>query len=140
MATTPTQRWVIPSIPIAQPRQRHTRSGFNYVPKESPIHAFKATIRHVVGADSSICDGPLRLTLTCVFPRTKGQVWKKRPMPRMWHTKKPDADNVAKAVKDALNKILWRDDSQVCELIVRKHIAAGDEQPHVVIECQEVDE
>lgn len=36
------------------------------------------------------------------------------------YTKKPDADNVAKAVLDALNNVAWRDDSQVVSLTVKK--------------------
>jgi Holliday junction resolvase RusA-like endonuclease len=36
-------------------------------------------------------------------------------------TKKPDADNIAKAVCDALNGIAYKDDSQVVDLTVRKH-------------------
>jgi Holliday junction resolvase RusA-like endonuclease len=35
-------------------------------------------------------------------------------------TKKPDLDNVAKIILDALNGIAWQDDSQVCELTKRK--------------------
>lgn len=33
---------------------------------------------------------------------------------------KPDCDNVAKAILDALNGIAYKDDSQVTELIVKK--------------------
>ena len=36
-------------------------------------------------------------------------------------TVKPDADNVAKAVKDALNGICWIDDCQVVSLSVHKY-------------------
>lgn len=36
-------------------------------------------------------------------------------------TLKPDADNVAKAVMDALSGVAYADDAQVCELIVKKH-------------------
>jgi Holliday junction resolvase RusA-like endonuclease len=32
----------------------------------------------------------------------------------LWPTKKPDLDNLEKAIKDACNKIIWHDDSQVC--------------------------
>lgn len=35
---------------------------------------------------------------------------------RVYHVKKPDADNLIKFVKDALNKIAWHDDSQVAKL------------------------
>jgi Holliday junction resolvase RusA-like endonuclease len=34
--------------------------------------------------------------------------------------KKPDADNIAKAVCDALNGIVWKDDSQVVDVRVLK--------------------
>lgn len=36
-------------------------------------------------------------------------------------TKKPDGDNIAKAVCDALNGIAYKDDSQVVDLTVRKY-------------------
>ena len=63
-------------------------------------------------------------------------VWKKRDMPRVRHTKKPDADNLIKGVWDALDGIVWRDDTQICVVIAEKWIAAGDEQPHVIIELE----
>ena len=41
-----------------------------------------------------------------------------------WHVKKPDADNLAKAVLDALTDMkLWLDDSQVVSLSVTKQWA-----------------
>ena len=38
-------------------------------------------------------------------------------------TKKPDCDNIAKVILDALNGIAYHDDSQVVELVVHKHYA-----------------
>jgi Holliday junction resolvase RusA-like endonuclease len=38
-------------------------------------------------------------------------------------TVKPDADNLAKTVLDAMNKTVYKDDSQIVELIVRKRYA-----------------
>lgn len=38
----------------------------------------------------------------------------------LMHMVKPDADNVAKAVLDGLNGVVWRDDCQVCDLRVSK--------------------
>ena len=35
-------------------------------------------------------------------------------------TKKPDADNIAKIIMDAINGILWRDDKDVTSLMVNK--------------------
>ena len=45
-------------------------------------------------------------------------------------TKKPDCDNIAKIVLDALNGIAYRDDSNVVSLVVRKHYA---ETTHVKV-------
>ena len=43
-------------------------------------------------------------------------------------TKKPDVDNIAKAVADALNGIAYKDDAQVTDLSVKKRYAAGGEE------------
>lgn len=51
-------------------------------------------------------------------------------------TKKPDADNVLKGVKDACNGIVWVDDSQVVVITVRKLYHAD---PCVVIAVREVE-
>lgn len=38
-------------------------------------------------------------------------------------TKKPDVDNVAKSILDALNKIAYRDDKQIISLEIKKQYA-----------------
>jgi len=49
---------------------------------------------------------------------------KRREHEGRWHTQKPDADNIAKSVLDAL-KEHWADDCQVCWLTVRKRWVQG---------------
>ena len=36
-----------------------------------------------------------------------------------WHTSKPDVDNLAKFVMDAMNKVYWKDDSYIstCRIV-----------------------
>lgn len=51
-------------------------------------------------------------------------------------TKKPDIDNIAKAVLDALNGVAYRDDTQVVELYVRKQYS---EKPQVEICLEELE-
>ena len=46
-------------------------------------------------------------------------------------TKKPDADNIAKVICDALNGVAWHDDSQVVSLSVDK-LYTDDEEKVVV--------
>lgn len=150
--TTPPVPWslvlalTIPAVPVGQPRPRavafggrarmheltHVRQA-DGTRKPHPIAAFKATCRlsvQQVFHDPPL-EGPLRVDLTFVFPRPQGLIWKTRPMPRLPHTKKPDRDNVDKAVMDALTGLLWRDDCQVISGTIEKWIAGGDEQPHV---------
>lgn len=50
-------------------------------------------------------------------------------------TYKPDVDNIAKNVLDALNGIAWDDDSQVVELIVRKYPRSREPERIVVEIC-----
>lgn len=48
-----------------------------------------------------------------------------------------DLDNVAKTILDALNGVLYLDDSQVVTLLVAKHIDRAD--PRVVVAVREVE-
>jgi Holliday junction resolvase RusA-like endonuclease len=38
----------------------------------------------------------------------------------LYHTSRPDADNILKAVKDALSGVCWIDDAQVSYAVIRK--------------------
>ena len=49
------------------------------------------------------------------------------------YTKKPDADNLAKAILDALNGVAYPDDAQIVTLTVRKRYGEAD-MVHVLIE------
>lgn len=78
------------------------------------------------------------MNIDFVFARPKN-VAKKLGTGRMLHTVKPDRDNLAKAVQDALNGIVYRDDAQICDGVIRKFRAAEGEQPHVKIELIELE-
>jgi Holliday junction resolvase RusA-like endonuclease len=54
-------------------------------------------------------------------------------MPSIWHVKKPDRDNLDKAVLDALTGIFWHDDCQVCSGSIEKRIAGGGDESGVEI-------
>ena len=132
----------VPCLPVAQPRQRHrlVSSGtrqftMNYTPAKHPVNEFKATVRlataQVMAKYLGVPTEPMRVEALFIFPRPGNMRWKTREMPRAPHAKKPDVENVAKALLDALSGLVWVDDAQVCELCVSKVIAAGDEQPGV---------
>jgi Holliday junction resolvase RusA-like endonuclease len=71
-------------------------------------------------------EGPVSIELAFYFKRPKSHFNKAgvKPKAPFYHVAKPDADNAAKAVLDALTQIgAWRDDSQVAELKVSKRYA-----------------
>ncbi len=72
-------------------------------------------------------EGPLALRLRFFFPRPKSHFRTRkteyiiRDDAPTYHTGKPDSDNAAKAVMDALTQIgVWNDDAQICKLSVTK--------------------
>ncbi len=132
-------RFIVPAVPVAQPRPRATAINGKarmYEAKQGhAIHAFKASVRLAAqqAYRGAPLDGPLSLYLNFIFPRPDTKRWKTKPMPRYRHTIAPDVDNLIKGVCDALNKLAWSDDKQIVTVCCNKWVAAGDEQPHVVV-------
>lgn len=136
--------FTVPAVPVAQPRQRHAMIGGhirNYTPSKHPVQDFKTIIKLMArqAYTGRPLEGPLALTVVFVMPRPGRLMWKKRPMPRVEHCSKPDLDNLVKAVKDALNQLLWKDDGQIAKATLAKVYASGDEQPHVDIKVQPIE-
>jgi len=87
-----------------------------------------------------LLEGPLTVQVTCLFSCPKTDYRKRTPRPRRWHAKRPDAENVAKAVLDAATGVVWRDDDQVARLVIRKVIARQGEAPGVWFSVAPLDE
>lgn len=143
-----TIQFTVPAVPVAQPRQRHRIVAANgrtftqnYTPAKHPVNSFKATARMAAaGVLVSPFTGPVAMTAVFVMPRTKGQIWKTKPMPRLPYSKpKNDWDNLGKSLCDALTGLVWNDDGQLCDVRVERWIAAGDESPHVEVIVTEIE-
>lgn len=134
--------FVVPAIPVAQPRQKQRvihvggrPMASNYMPAKHPVNAFKAAVAMACqqAYRGPVIGGEVEIRVVAVFPRPKALCWKSRPMPRLRKVSKPDFDNVSKAICDALSGVLFRDDAQVWKATVEKWVASGDEQPHVEV-------
>jgi Holliday junction resolvase RusA-like endonuclease len=78
---------------------------------------------------------PLRATVTAFFtvPRSTSKK-KAAAMDGTPHIKRPDADNVAKAILDALNGHAYNDDGAIAALTVWKYQTTGASRVEVTIE------
>ena len=63
-------------------------------------------------------DAPVNVIITHVKPRPKSHTIAQKAVP--WATTKPDLDNIAKVVLDAMNGIVYSDDSRVALLSIQK--------------------
>lgn len=95
-------------------------------------------MRDEMGAQVPL-QGPLQVVVQAVFTCPSSEHRKTRPRLRRWHSKRPDVENVAKAVLDAGSGVVWRDDAQVARLVVVKHIGAQDEAPGVIVSVESLE-
>ncbi len=120
--------------PVAQGRPRFARAG-NFVRAYDPAKSkgwkqdVKAQVLSALGGVPEIHEGPLELQVVFHLPRPKSL-----PKKVIHHVKKPDCTNLVKGIEDGLNGILWRDDSQLVGVVLRKQYG---ELPRVVIEIRE---
>jgi len=67
----------------------------------------------------ALLDGPIAMTCTFYLRKPKSRI-RKNSTPYPYPDTKPDLDNLAKTVLDALNGVVYRDDAQICALTLRK--------------------
>lgn len=82
---------------------------------------------------------PLAVYITAFFPIPKSTTKKDRELiaqRKLLPTKKPDADNIAKCICDALNGIAYTDDTQIVCLQVNKLFT--NDEPKVTVEIFKV--
>ena len=121
--------YTIPGEPVAKGRPRFSRrSGRAYTPPKTANWATMAGwYMREQGLPSTPLDGPLRVEIVATFARPKSRMSKAGAHGPVHHTVKPDADNLAKLVLDAMQSVgVITDDKIVCELQVVKLWAGYD--------------
>ncbi|WP_117017103.1 RusA family crossover junction endodeoxyribonuclease [Aeribacillus pallidus] len=127
--------------PVAQGRPRATTINGHirmYDPKKSSD--FKNYVRLVASEHrpDKLLEGPISLTVK-VYKKSLKSFSKKKiaaaEAGELRPTSKPDVDNYAKSIKDALKNVIWKDDSQVVDLHISKWYS---ETPRVEIAIKEL--
>ncbi len=111
--------------------------GHHAVTPEATV-VYENKIMYAYKKDGGVLnEGPLMLDIWANFKIPESYSKKRRQECELGHempTKKPDIDNIAKAVLDGLNGVAYKDDSQVTHLKVRKRYTTQAE--HLIIQIQ----
>jgi Holliday junction resolvase RusA-like endonuclease len=133
----------VPGEPQGKGRPRATTiNGMArlYTPKKTA--SYEGLVAHAAQQamrDMKPFDGACRIELDvcCTVPASWSQRKQRDALAGLIRpTKKPDADNVLKAVCDGLNGVAWKDDVQAVEVVLRKAYAATP-GVHVRVACLE---
>ena len=134
-------RIVLPFEPYPSPRPRFRSIGRftqTYMPSEYIKHKEQVAL-HVksrLPANFQLLETALRLIVTFYMPIPKSLSNKRKTaINGKPHIKKPDTDNLIKTYKDALESILYVNDSIICEEHIKKLYS---DQPRIELIFQEV--
>ena len=133
----------IPGQPVGKGRPRIGKVGpharmftpaktVNY---ESTVALFAAQAM----AGRALLTGPVNLQMRVDFPIPASWSMKKQRAAeagQILPTVKPDSDNIVKAVCDAINGVVWKDDVQVVDLTVKKRYSVV---PGVAVRIDEME-
>lgn len=127
--------------PVGKGRPRFRRMGNfvqTYTPEKTADYEKSVRLRFQ-NAGGQITEKPVKIEIVAFFAppkstrkRDKAEMLTNKILPM----KKPDCDNIAKIILDALNKISYKDDAQVVELLVKKRYAA---ETKVTVHIEEIE-
>lgn len=125
--------------PRGKGRPRFCRSGHTYTDSKTKDYEkhVKACYLSQVGAKklTGCVSATLRAFVTAP-KRTSVKTLERMEKGKIRPSKKPDADNIAKAICDGLNGIAYEDDAAIAVLIVEKYYSRT---PRVEVELTELE-
>lgn len=124
--------------PTGKARPRVTTHG-TYTPKKTKDYEKLVQWEYRKQGGRDYGERQLQVEITANFQIPKSKPKNKRVemlAGQVRPTKKPDCDNIAKAILDALNGIAYHDDSQIVTLAVEKWYLP--DEPCVIVTIKEV--
>lgn len=133
-------RFEIPGQPQGKARAKVTMTGGfarAYTPEKTANYENLIKLCYREQCGTQMVYDELHMDITAYFPIPKSAGKSQAERMRLgciFPTKKPDADNIAKVVCDALNGIAYKDDNQIIFLTIQKKYS---DIPKVVVEVWE---
>ena len=113
----------VPGEPCAKQRPRVTKFG-TYTPEKTVVYEnLVKTIAQQAMQGKQLLEGKLQMKIFANF-KIPNTISKKKHEDmcngNIRPIKRPDIDNIAKAIADSLNNIVYKDDSQIVTIIASK--------------------
>lgn len=123
--------FTVPGKPQGKARPRFTRSGHTYTPGSTAAYEERVKLAYRQAGGGKL-SGFVFVDILAVFtvPKSYTKAQKAAAFDARYVPKKPDCDNIAKIILDALNGLAYDDDTQVVALSVEKRYGAFD---HVTV-------
>jgi len=124
-------KFSVPGAPVGKGRPKVSSSGGKFARMYTPEKTASYETLVALAAQQAmegrpLLSGPVNVRMAILLPVPAS--WSKRKQAAalaglVYPTKKPDADNVVKAIFDGINGVVWNDDVQVCGLNMTKRYA-----------------
>lgn len=120
--------FTVETEPVACARPRfNSKTRHAFTPKKTRQYKDKvASAASKAMYNRTPLEGPLKAEITAYMAIPEGYPRWKRDLidqGKMRPTSVPDTDNLAKGVMDAMNKLVFRDDAEIIELLVHKRFS-----------------
>jgi len=119
--------FVIPGVPVGKGRPRFARQGAfvrTFTPEKTASYENLVKVKaEDAMRGRRIIEGAVSVAISLyVTPPASWSSKKQREAlaGNVYPISKPDVDNVIKGIFDAMNEIVWRDDKQVVDIVVKK--------------------
>lgn len=123
--------FTVPGRPQGKGRPRFTRSGHTYTPGSTAEYEERVKLAYRQAGGGKL-SGFVFVDILAVstVPKSYTKAQKAAAFDARYVPKKPDCDNIAKIILDALNGLAYDDDAQVVKLSVKKQYGIAD---HVTV-------
>lgn len=116
-------KFEVPGEPTAKARPRIGK-GFAYTPKKTVNYENWVKECYLITNNKTMLEGILKAEIIAYMSIPKSKSKKLQEKMRSGEErpqKKPDLDNICKAILDSLNGIAYKDDSQIVEVVLKKY-------------------
>lgn len=130
--------FTIHAEPYGKGRPRFTKAGHTYTPKKTRDYEKLVQREFISQAGAKKLSGAVAAEIIAVFkiPKSDSKAARAAKLSgEILPTKKPDCDNIAKTVLDALNGLAYDDDSRIISLQVHKRY---DETGKVIVNLSQI--